>query len=200
MPQLKSGVVAQMGPPAHVSVRARVADMTRDAHEALHHHPVLERLTAADIQLPEYRDILCRYLAFYEAAEQARERFSVLSALSLRPEIELLKLDVPDARPSEAPDLSMTSQHEVLGLMYVLYGARFGGRLIYRALRAARPNDAHHFFSKPSAPEDWRFLLNAMEDVWPDGAGVAAVENGATKAFEQFGLAMSAGGMPPRQH
>jgi heme oxygenase len=169
----------------------QVADATRAAHEALHQHSVLNRLLANDIDLKEYHLILVRHLAFYQAAEQTRDSFSLLPMLSVMPEIRLLQKDAPGRLPNQRIEISMETPEQALGLLYVLYGSRFGARLIARSLRKSLPDEPHHFFGTPGKTAQWRQLLETMEGIQQDRSAVAETMRGAQEAFKLFGRTMS---------
>ncbi len=182
------------------SVRARIADETRMSHEALHTHPVLSRLMAADLGRKEYATILSRHLAFFEAAEQISIRLNMPHAFSFQPELRLLRDDLRDhGWPGPYAGLTLQTPCQALGMLYVLHGSRFGAQVIHRNLRKALPMHRHNFFGDVIASDRWRLLLSELETKGAQSRRYSEILHGAETTFSAFGTAMQTAEARPRQ-
>ena len=168
------------------TVRAQIADQTRNAHHALHTHPVLGRLIAPDIRADEYRAILLAYLSFFQGVETARRSFVPLPALSFSSECAALRLDVDKDGALPTVVLPITSPLEALGMIYVMQGSRIGATVIARNLRKALPSHTHMYFGLKFHKANWQVLLGELEKSQYQQAEVSEIANGATKTFFAF--------------
>jgi heme oxygenase len=168
------------------SVRSQIAKSTRQAHEALHVHPVLSRLISPDINADEYRKILVAHLSFYQAAEDARQLFALLPSLSFDPALRSLREDLDDNSVLRTQELPITSRLEALGMLYVLYGSSFGAKVILRNLEATISDKKHVFFSRRVNINAWQTLLGAMEEYHSQQNKISEVALGSEKTFFAF--------------
>lgn len=174
------------------SVRSQIADQTRDAHNALHVHPVLGRLISPDIGADEYREILLTYLSFYQAAENARMSFAVLPLLSFGQELDALRQDLDCNDAVQTQVLPITSPLEALGMLYVLHGSRFGATVILRHLKRAIPRNMHAYFGLTVDKAHWQTLLAEMEEHQGQHSEILEIALGAKKTFFALDQWMSA--------
>jgi len=169
------------------SVRAQVSEKTRRLHEALHVHPVLSRISTADLNADQYLSVLSRYLTFFIAVESRRVASNLFAGQSLMGDISLLSADtkfIPDDLPRLPP---VDNKWACLGMLYVLHGARFGARVMQTKLRERFPQLPHHFFSQDTTPEQWRLLVLQMERAADDPQAIADMTQSAAETFEAFG-------------
>ena len=175
------------------NVRERIANATKQSREALHSHPILCRLTAVDLGQEEYTNILQRHLAFFEVAERLRKWFKIASALSFQQELRLLREDLygyGEPRPQQC--LTFETRCQVLGMVYVLLGSRFGARIIGKSLKAALPTHDHRFFNETKLRDRWCLLLSELEAEGANSQQFAEMLNGAETTFLAFGKVMLA--------
>ncbi|PJI86227.1 heme oxygenase [Yoonia maricola] len=173
------------------SVRARIAAATRSLHEELHEHPVLGRLMSTDLGEEEYTNILLCHLAFYETAERLRKQLQISTELSLAPELTWLNDDLQgdkDVCPYEG--LSLENRSQAIGMLYVLFGSRFGARVIHKNIKIALPTRRHKFFGNALVHDRWSFLLSIIETVSTQKQEYYDVIYGAETTFSAFGAAM----------
>ncbi|MEM9386746.1 MAG: biliverdin-producing heme oxygenase [Pseudomonadota bacterium] len=149
------------------SVRKRLAHDTGPVHESLHHHPVLGALASEDLPTQTYRVILSAYAGFYGAVEASRERLRAHPELSLRPQVDALHEDLatleemPTALGEDALELESTPA--VLGALYVLQGAGFGGRMLARQVALSLPQAPRRFLQDGVAKATWLALCAQLE-------------------------------------
>jgi heme oxygenase (biliverdin-IX-beta and delta-forming) len=113
----------------------RLRTETRDAHEALHVHPLLAPLVSPDVTLRDYRYALLAFERFYRTMESQPVSFSTDSA----PVCDWLAQDMqrhgltPLAIEFSLPLLGTPSQ--LWGYLYVKQGSTLGGSIMSKALR-----------------------------------------------------------------
>ena len=178
--------------------RGRLAQETRAAHEALHHHPYISRFMSDALQAPEYFTLLGSYRDFYRAAERRRAALDCWQELSLKPTIDRLEADLAAAPrhsipPAQEVDFSWVGHPvEVLGILYVLHGARFGGRVIARSVNTTLPEAPTQFLRLGCDKEQWSDLVQAINDLDNEATSFAVLSIAANKTFEAFGQWVSA--------
>ena len=186
------------GPAPGGSLRAELAEATRPAHQRLHRHKVLKRLFAVDLTQAEYLAILDTYRSLYAAAEATRVASGRFQNLTLTPALIALRRDGCETSDQPAPDLALTDDHQILGALYVLHGARFGAQHMRRALRRSLPGATHHFFGLAPDPAQWAALLGEIEALRPDPSAAARLVDGADRMFAAVHLAMTGLRSQPR--
>lgn len=121
------------------SARAALRDGSADLHAAVEVALATDRLVEPDV----YHRFLQRMEAVGNAVEQATRPHLAEAILDpLRGDLARLRLDLLDlsaarARPSAAPDLRIAEPAEAWGAIYVMEGARLGGRIIARRAAAS---------------------------------------------------------------
>ena len=110
----------------------RLRSETRDAHEALHHHPLLAPLVLPDLTSRDYQYALLAFDAFYGRLDTAvRESAPVRDWLAHDLARQGLKpLSLPGAG---LPVIATESQ--IWGYLYVKQGSTLGGTVISRNLK-----------------------------------------------------------------
>ncbi|WP_443749210.1 biliverdin-producing heme oxygenase [Asticcacaulis solisilvae] len=120
--------------PADTPLLDRLRSETRDAHEALHHHPLLAPLASPDVTLHDYRFALLAFQAFYSRMEpQAGDGAPVLDWLAH-------DLARQTLQPLALPGVSLpaiTTESQRWGYLYVRQGSTLGGTVMSRNLRQA---------------------------------------------------------------
>lgn len=146
-------------------MRRYVAEATRAAHERLHQHPQIGALVAPGLTLATYQDVLRAFSVVLHGAERRRKDVAVWPGLSLAPACAALRVDCGGApSPTVPAELAgMHSRAEILGMLYALHGAQFGGTVIDRHVGASLPDAPRAYFSRGTDPMQWRKLLEAME-------------------------------------
>lgn len=173
-----------------INVRRVLADATAAEHEALHVHPQLSRLAAPNLSSEDYTALLKAYHAFYTAIEQARLRKHVFAALTLAPMIDALRQDMVDmgcASLAPTDDVTLDTPQAVLGALYVLHGAGFGGRTLAANLKRSLPDAPQRYFSIGTEKELWRELQSCLELSNGDEHAIARIVESANKTFRAFG-------------
>ena len=178
-----------MTEPSEADLRTRLRTETADAHRALEEElDLMRRLSDREAIVR----VLCGLRGFVGPAEAAldhalgldvmagRHRVSALDA-----DLRALGLDWPaiDRLPLCPAAGRARSRATALGALYVLEGARLGGRLIGAALARESwvPTGFSRFWSvQPNADGQWRRFL-ALLPGEPDGD---AVVDGAVETFE----------------
>lgn len=130
----------------------RLRTETRDAHEALHVHPLLAPLVSPDMTLRDYRYALLAFERFYRTMEpQVTEPGApVLQWLHADMAREHLPpVDFPIALPR------LTTPSQLWGYLYVKQGSTLGGNVMSKALR-------RHLGLQPMA--DQRFFAGDGEE------------------------------------
>ena len=113
----------------------RLRTETRDAHEALHVHPLLAPLISPDATFRDYRYALLAFELFYRIMESRPVSFPAASA----PVRDWLAQDMqrqglmPLAIEVSLPGLHTPSQ--IWGYLYVKQGSTLGGNVMSKALR-----------------------------------------------------------------
>lgn len=176
--------------PIRGGVRAQIALSTRDLHEALHHDPVLGRLTAPDITPRCYRTALRVLQVFYEAVEEARQRADVWPDLSLQTVCAQLRADVSPHCAAETP-LIYETEEALLGGLYVAHGASFGRSSFRANVARALPDMPQAFISERLGKATWQSLVARMERCGCDAPAAERIEQGAAQSFA-FVAAVSA--------
>ncbi|MBP2159377.1 MULTISPECIES: biliverdin-producing heme oxygenase [Asticcacaulis] len=128
----------------------RLRTETRDAHEALHIHPLLAPLVSPDVTLRDYRYALLAFELFYRTMEARTVSFPVDSAPVrdwLAQDMRRQGLTPLDIRVS-LPGLYTPSQ--IWGYLYVKQGSMLGGNVMTKALRrhlGLQPLTEQRFFA-----------------------------------------------------
>ena len=120
---------------------------TRDAHEALHVHPLLAPLVSPDMQLRDYHYALLAFERFYRTMEPqtATDGAPVLDWLAAdlaHHQLTPVLVDIP------LPVLDTPSK--LWGYLYVKQGSTLGGNVMTKALRrhlGLQPMTAQRFFA-----------------------------------------------------
>ena len=169
------------------TIRRQVEAETRPAHLALHEHPEISRLLGEDLTQARYTRLIAGYGAFYQAAEERRAGARLWQEFSLAREVAALcadntgppapkpKLDIPEDAPS------------LLGMLYVLHGAGFGGQVIAKAVARSLPGARRSFFSLGAVPAKWRSLVTAMDSYRDDSVARDRLSAAAGITFAAFG-------------
>lgn len=146
---------------------------------------------SADLSNRAYIRILSLYLAFYEEAEATRRCFQHSPDLSFQPELQLLREDLCwQKRLPTTQQLRIETSSQALGMLYVLYGSRFGAKVIHKNLRMTLPTHEHKFFSSCSEQHRWLLLLVELEAHGAHDAQLLEIIAGAEATFSAFDTAM----------
>ncbi|MEM0923469.1 MAG: biliverdin-producing heme oxygenase [Pseudomonadota bacterium] len=165
-------------------MRQRLAEATRAAHEALHLHPLLSKLTAPAITLAEYLACLEVNRCFYREIERSRRDCDAHPQLSLAQECDALDADLRTHEPCRfRAELRSLDLAELLGALYVAHGARFGRSMIARMLQGLPQERPMAFFGQRSQPDQWRDLLTRLDDAADQPGAERRMIAGAETAF-----------------
>ena len=93
------------------------------------------------------------------------------------------------AAPAELLPVTLASQLQALGALYVLEGSRLGGALLHRRAMDSRVlavRSANGFFSHKPGPQGWRRFLTILNTAGVDRPALAEIQIGAETAFALF--------------
>lgn len=147
------------------SVRAFLAHETSDIHQALHHHPLLSKLTSSALTHREYENCLIAQRSTFLAIETARTAHGVYPHFALTTQLNALNRDMKGFRRLDNVDapLALPSEHDVLGALYIAHGSQFGRGMIRKKLAQHLPGLKMEYFEMPAQPALWRDLLSTLE-------------------------------------
>ncbi|WP_299963695.1 hypothetical protein [uncultured Roseobacter sp.] len=133
----------------------------------------------------EYKTILRGYRIVFDAAEAQRAVLAIWGRFSLSAHCTALALDAEvEHKPDMALFQSLRCPPAVLGMLYTLHGAQFGGGVIQRNLLQVLPDEAHHYFSMGTQPALWRDLTATLDRDCQTKAAREQVIMGATTVFQ----------------
>ena len=178
------------------SVRQGLASRTREAHERLHAHPWIASLASPALTAGRYRLVLGAYHAFFAHVESERARLGLLPGLSLRDASHALASDLAalgdERHPRERPDgLRLEDGPTLLGALYVLHGAGFGGRVLGARVRATLPEAPRAYLGGGTPGALWRRLEDELERHRDDDVARERLVRGAAGTFDAFGRFVS---------
>lgn len=174
-----------------ITARAEVAALTRDAHLALHGHPVLVRLQDEALTADEYRRVIRGMHQVYTAAEARRRALMVLPSLSLERQCAALERDVGHPYPTLLSLSGIASEAAALGMLYTLHGAQFGASGILRKLERSLPAVPHAFYGLKPDADLWRRLGAALNEIPIGSPAFDEVTAAARDLFAQVGRAVA---------
>ena len=166
-----------------ISVRDRLAIDTRALHQALHDDPLLGALTGPSISEQDYRRSLLVFAAFHAGIEADRRRLAGWQSYALTPVLRALAADgaVP---PKPSATCGLMSHGELMGGLYVAYGALLGRAVMKRPVTTALPQLAHVYIAMPFPTSEWRALCRDLESQVLRPEGYPPLRKGAVKAFQ----------------
>ncbi|MEM9269490.1 MAG: hypothetical protein AAGA78_11200 [Pseudomonadota bacterium] len=167
-----------------LSARAQVAEASREAHQALHVHPVFERLLSTDVELEDCLRALISLQAVYAAAEARRAELGVWEDLNLARQCAALAVDVGAVDRERLASMAFVQTRlDALGLLYTLHGAQFGSPGIAAHLSKHLPSGPLAFYGlKPNAAL-WRVLVAELEASAENTADLERIAKASNAAF-----------------
>ncbi len=157
---------------------------TREQHEALHVHPLLEPLNQPDVTREQYRDALLAFDAFYRAMEAGRT-VAAPDGVPDAPVIQWLAHDLKACSGQPLPlDISVPAidtEAKLWGYLYVKQGSTLGGAVMSKNLKRAlglRPGTDQLFFAGYGAETGarWKELIENLYQRAPSLAQSEIVE------------------------
>lgn len=172
--------------------RAILAARTRHAHEALHDHEWIGQLSSPALRYETYRSLLRAYYLFFHHVEETRHASRVFHALSLSQAIHALRRDLilmsaEDLGGAPHVPLTLTTDYEILGALYVLHGSRFGARILARNVSSTLPGVPATFLNCNVPKVQWNTLLKNLDRVGSSAQAVAPIVSAANRTFRAFG-------------
>ena len=171
-------------------MRDLLAGATADAHAALHRHPWLARLSGPGLDRRVYGRILFAYRQVFLDLEARRAVAGLFPGLTLSPQLQALEEDLAflGEDPGEVPGAAPASADPalVLGGLYVLHGAGFGGRHLAARVAANLPEAPRAYLSLGTSPDLWRSLKAALQEHAQDDEATAALIRGALATFAKI--------------
>lgn len=179
---LRSGILTpSLG--TRSDVRSYVSAQTHNIHEALHHNPVLERLTNPAITGREYIIAMQVLSSFYQAVETERERLDTWDEFTLAGECKALSQDLT-GQPKTFVTLLFNDRAALLGGLYVAHGASFGRAQFRKNLCSNLPDVPQSFVNQRTDKNTWRALTDRMEHYSENTHNLASLLNGAKNSFQ----------------
>jgi len=186
-------------------MRARLKQVTLEAHERLHGHDGFGAAASGAITAADYRDLLARLYGFHAAfdARMAEAPPALARALDLAERgrarliaADLTGLGVQPTRLAALPlckDLApMQSPGDYLGALYVVEGSTLGGQLIARALEPIVGENRRFFLGHGGEHSRlWRSFVARLDRLDAEPAEAADAERSALAAFAVFERWMS---------
>lgn len=166
------------------TMRQRLAGDTSRAHRALHSDPLLQRLTAPDVSLSDYKMALEAFFAFHSIVERERHRLDCWPQFALTDWLCALETDLQGALPTGPRTLGLTSQVDGLGALYVAHGSFLGRSVLKGHVVAAFPDLPHAYLSHGFPSDTWRSLCRALDRAGTKPSGYNALRFGARRSFE----------------
>lgn len=154
-------------------LRAALRNGTAEAHEEL------DRLVGSFATVSEYGTFVMRSLRFRQVAEAAVAGAKIWR---VEPLVSALRQDLSDLRlpatPLNALELTLASESERMGALYVLEGSALGGRLLLRRAQALGFSErfgARHLAYQTGDAGRWKaFLAILGGDTFDHDAAVGA--------------------------
>lgn len=187
------------------SLHQALQQSTRAQHEALHVHPRLCKLAAADVARDDWVNALTGFYGFYAAAEASLE--SSARPLSrdfadgkrmaaLTHDLQGQGIDVA-LLPSMPPLAPMATDEDVLAYLCLREGSALGGTVISRNLEARcgiRPGEDNAFFhgAGRDAGRNWQAFVGLMADQ-QDNIDISACADAARGYFSLLDSWLSQG-------
>lgn len=177
------------------SVRGLLAERTQGPHLILHEHPDLRLLVDRELTRAHYHAILANFLVIVQAAERQRSAVGHWSDLSLAPAIAALEYDLANVDGLDCVAVEMdwvTCPVSSLGMLYVLHGASFGGRVIAKNVQATLPAVSVRFFARGIEPALWRSLVDRLDCYRTQPLAIQCMTASAVATFQSFDRPMIA--------
>lgn len=174
-----------------MTTRQKLAEATRDLHEALHVHPASIGLIERG-EMPALLAHLGANLALHRATETLRLNCLAEMAPSLRGEIRALAQDLSPDDGGAVPALCGASGPGFcLGALYVVMGSQMGRKQVAAAARrSVGPLAPMAFLSLPFRRDAWTRVLDLLDRGEPSGTEYDARLAGARAAFDLFAQAL----------
>lgn len=168
----------------------QLKEATAPIHRQLDAQSIFTALTAGDLDVETYRQVMLQHWLAYRSWQPQLDRAFAAMQLDASWRIDLaveqLELDCPDEEKAvlqlKAPKplpLALDGAAEYLGCAYVFAGSRLGGRFILRALQSRRSTlsvDRFHYYET---------LGHKQTSTWP--AWVQQLEDYAIASELEFG-------------
>jgi heme oxygenase len=181
-------------------MRARLREVTQEAHERLHGHDGFAAAAAGTIAAADYRDLLARLYGFHAAfdARMAEAPPALARELGLagRGRAALIAADLQglgaEADPVAALPLcphmpAMRGAGDILGALYVVEGSTLGGLLIARALEPAVGENRRFFLGHGGEHGRlWLSFVARLDRLDAEPTQAAAAERSALATFAAF--------------
>ena len=179
---------------AATNVRRRLAERTRDVHEALHGHPVISLLLSSTLTRAQYDRLLGAFYGYLVGAEARRAANACWSDLSLARPIARLRDDLsPLDSAAAAADLKWVDDPlSTLAVLYVLHGSAFGGSVIAKRVGRTLPDAPTAYLSAGADVVQWRRLVSALDEHASHPQDFETIVRSARRGFSQFGQWVSA--------
>lgn len=162
-------------------VRRHLQQVTQDVHQALHHDPVLRRLSTPGLTVGEYASALRVFAVFYNAVERERVRCGVFARFSVQCECDALWRDLGGGTVPQA--LRIRGEMECLGALYVAHGASFGRGTFRANVTKSLLGHPHSFVRLATDKGRWINLIAELDRAGQSDAQRMHIQNGATRAF-----------------
>ena len=163
-------------------VRKQIINATRSIHLELHKDPILCRLIEPDVTLHDYLRALTVFHSFYHHVEMERLRFFDWKYMSLNKECCALKRDLPSLPVGQSTNC-FNDEVEMLGGLYVAFGANFGRMQSNKNITKVLPKAPNAFINLHIPKKTWACVKSTIETAGADAEDLARITNGARKSF-----------------
>ncbi|GFE51179.1 hypothetical protein So717_29320 [Roseobacter cerasinus] len=95
------------------------------------------------------------------------------------------------------------TDHEVLGMLYTLHGAQFGGAVIRQHLKQTLPMAPMAYYGLKPDPQNWKSLVVELDQSCKQKGALDCISTGARQTFELIDAvasAANAAGIGASQH
>ncbi len=183
------------GSAAHLTASRLLRDATAQQHLAVEQLPTMRALLRDSLSVHDYVQVLRRHhavLAGWEQREAAWLHASGDAHWRYQPRSPLLEQDLAALRampPAPTPAPPAHAAGSRWGMLYVVEGARLGGRVIARQLRQTLADVAPaltYFELGHADPACWRRFQQRLEQALPTPALQQAAVDGARAMFAHF--------------
>lgn len=173
--------------PSPPSVRDRLRTATGYQHERV--DALFGRLNLADEA--DYRLFLTSHAAALLPMEQWLDRHAGMvvddwparsRGAALLADLAAMDIPVPMGEPFAPPP----SEPSVGGILYVLEGAKMGGRVLARQVREGLPKQ---YLAAGGNSASWKMLVSRLDDIVVTGEDLSTATRSASLAFDRFTMA-----------
>ncbi|MDI9245630.1 biliverdin-producing heme oxygenase [Marinobacter sp. CHS3-4] len=190
----------------------RLKKETRSAHQALDQHPMLRSLVARSSTIDQYRlGLQAMYRAWKPLESAVENSLKDISRFQPTPEqtsflafcdanfkprrhalVDDLRVLGVTSLPSDRAGFGFVDVPQLLGGLYVFFGAQLGSRVIAASVTENVPGAPTGFFTAThqNVTDFWKQFRIQLDDLPLDQTEIPSLFQSATMAFEEFRKAL----------